>query len=260
MKEFKTLAQYLEESGHADAAIHTRNLGTALRKTGELPSKLGLEITDGKKGGVKEEDILVQIAGEYLIKPHTQELLTSVWQRFWELAASRANVDVEIPALEITEEEIKEIENSGDVLYFVPDNISLEDLGKMFPVIGSHWSVQKSSAVTVASSHKGWRRAEFDLESSHLKTNEDDLEKLFAEKGREGLDLMEFIILREFSKITRGHYLNETETTSRLLSSCIGGRVVGARSGSGGYLGVASGLTPGFRGSSIGGRSSAGVQ
>jgi len=145
-------------------------------------------------------------------------------------------------------------------LYFVPDNISLEDLGKMFPVIGSHWSVQKSSAVTVASSHKGWRRAEFDLESSHLKTNEDDLEKLFAEKGREGLDLMEFIILREFSKITRGHYLNETETTSRLLSSCIGGRVVGARSGSGGYLGVASGLTPGFRGSSIGGRSSAGVQ
>lgn len=196
---------------------------------------------------------------EYKTKPHTPELITTTWQGIWKIWGERAGLAVVVPALAFTQGEIERHEQENDPVFYVPPEVTLPILGKMFPEMRSY-SVQKDSPVTVDSRHIGWRSGQASIDAPNSNTREKDLKDLFAKQGREGMDLREYIILSQSTELLIGRYLDESTTWSRLLGSRREDQVVGAYFNPNGALSVHRRLRPDDRYPSWGGRSSAGVK
>lgn len=205
------------------------------------------------------ERLLSPAIREYNSNPHTPELVRKTWQTIWQVWGRRVGLDITASALALTQEEIEKHEQEVDPVFWVPTKVTLPILGKIFPNMRSY-SMQEGSPVTVENGHINWRSGEASIKAPNSNTTERELEDLFTKQGREGMDLREYIILSQWSKLTTGRHLDEGATWSRLPGSRDGGQVVDAGFDQDGYLYVRWYLRAGDPYPDLGGRSSAEVK
>ncbi|OGH15100.1 MAG: hypothetical protein A2860_00210 [Candidatus Levybacteria bacterium RIFCSPHIGHO2_01_FULL_37_33] len=231
----------------------------------ELKAKHGMEDIAlpelGKNGSKKLKEAVSYVSvllPEYQTGPHTPELITSLWKAIWMDSGRKIDAEIQVPLVDRTEEEIKELEEQGRMMIYVPRGIATQDtrhlLGRIFPKMQGN-SVKEQNPVANEGIESGWFDIESSLNSPNLKTTEEDLRELFKSQGKQGQTLNQYIIGSQFLKLTTGHYFDE-DTYSRLLGSRCGGRVVHASFNRDGRLGVNWVLGPSGRDDRWGGRSS----
>jgi len=191
-------------------------------------------------------DLLSQAVQEFKAKPHTPELITSTWQVVWQNWGERIGFNITVLALDRTQEELRELEKQGRGLAYVPEKLKSEGtrhvLGRIFPKMESD-SVRVGSDynVTNESRRSGWFDYEVRHKAPYLNTTDEQLKKEIASSGKEGMNLTEYIIASQFSKLTTGHYLDEKNWVL-LLASRLGDGVVHARFSPVGFLNVGASL------------------
>ena len=215
----------------------------------------------GKNGSKKPKEAVSYVSAllpEYQTKPHTRELVTSLWKAIWMEEGRKIGAKIQVPLVDRTEEEIKELEEQGRMMIYVPQKVATQGtrhlLGRIFPKMQNH-SVKKDNSVTNEGVEGGWFDIESSPDSPNLKTTEDDLRELFKSQGKQGQSLSQYIVGSQFLKLTTGHYFDEI-TYSRLLDSRYVGYVVYADFGRDGSLFVDWDLDPSDRLDRWGGRSS----
>jgi len=199
-----------------------------------------------------------QAVDAYKSQLRTPELVTKVHQIIWNERGRLVGQTFELPPCPYTQNELKTLEEQGKRVGYLPPQLSTQQgrhlLDGMFPNLQSH-SVREGNTVTNEQNQSGWFDYETSNDAPYLNTTEPQLRKRVAEEGRCLLNLNQYIIAGQDSKLLTGHYLDENATLTR-LGSCVEGRVVGANFDRGGYLNIIWLLESDVRYRRLGGRSS----
>lgn len=211
---------------------------------------------------------LTQVVEEFVTSPHTPELYTQTLQAIWkvrqdQLMQGGALLDLSVTPCPYTQEELDKLEKEGRRLGYLPPPISTQQnrylMGKLWPEMQSYavqQEDQEESPVTNEVDRNGWFDYDARVDGAPYRdTNEKELRKAIEKEGRAGMNLTEYIVASQDSKLFTGHYLDEVPAYVRLLGSRDEGYVVGAHFREDGYLYVIWFLTPQDYGSHLGGRS-----
>lgn len=215
---------------------------------------------------------LAQAIEDYRVaKTHNPELVTSFNTALWAQIAEITGVNVQVPGCPGTEQLIKEMEEKGKGIIFIPEEYAGQAqrylIGAAFKLIDNsyvpdHWSMQPDNPVKNDRVHVGYRFVDMQIEAPNLRTNEKQARDLMGkgkpEEGSDGMNLSEYSLAGLYSKLLTGRYLDEP-SWSRLLSSSDDGRVVDAYFNPRGYFSVSSDWSPEDRNGNLGARFSSGV-
>lgn len=231
-----------------------------LHKQGLLPDELDTTVL---REQVPPVDSLKQVVGEFVTSPHTPELYTATFQQIWRVRQERlmqggTMLDLEVAKCPYTQEEIDELEAEDRRPGVLPFELSTQAnrylLGELWPNMRSY-SVERDHPVTNGANRHGWFDYDAQIDAPYTNTTEDKLREAIEYEERFGMDLNEYIVAGQDSKLLTRKYLDQDRTYVRLLDSRRGGNVVRARFHAGGYLLVYWDLDPRARGSDLGGRS-----
>ena len=178
---------------------------------------------------------LEEATREYKNKPTDPECLTQFMQSFWQEAGQRIGKNIIVDNFPLTSKEIKEKQEKGYMAIFVPEGVTLVDLGGMFPQMKST-AVQEGNSIEDVVNNSGWLWVEASGDAPNRNTTQGQLEKKFKKEGKQGQSLKTYIIGGQISKLLTDKYFDQRQTSSRLLDSSWGGRVLRAYFESGGYL------------------------
>lgn len=257
----------------------TREAELGLRKTGDprdaayadviagILRARGKDISPPKtlisKEGLTDSDLFNLMLIEYKQNPHNPETVTQTFQAIWRvrqgmLRAERVDLEFSVPECPYTEEQLKHLERLGRRVGYLPEELATQAsrhlMAKIWPQMGSR-SVQEGNTVTNGVNRSGWFDYEAQVGAPHLDTTEDSLRKAVKKEERLGMNLNEYIIASQDSKLLTGKYLDEALTWIRLLGSRDKGDVVRVGFDADGYLAVGWNLHPQDRNSDLGGRS-----
>ena len=202
--------------------------------------------------------ILEHAVQEHNSKLHTPESVTKYWQTLWQVWEARAGLVIPVPNFPDTKEGLAEHERKGDKVIYVPEDLSTQEdrylLAKIWPEMGSY-STEKGNTVKNQISRSGYLYIETSVDAPNLNINEEELKELFESQGREGMNLTEYIIGSQDSKLISGRYFDEGSTVSSLLGSRRLARVVYANFVPDGRLEAVSSIGRRNRNLNLGGRS-----
>lgn len=205
--------------------------------------------------------ILQQAVTEYIANPHNPEVVTASFHAIWHVRAEklkRVGVEITLPGDGYSEEELKRLEANGRRPGYLPPELATQEarhlLAVIWPEMGS-FSVKEGNPVTNEENLSGWFDYEASVDAPFTNTTEDQLRKAIKKEGKNGINLNEYIVAGEDSKLLTGRYLNEGKTGVRLLGSRYGGGVVEAYFDSYGLLTVGSILSPQYHDRGLAGRS-----
>lgn len=205
---------------------------------------------------------LEKVVREFVSTPHTPELYTVTFQAIWkgnQAILKQAGVDLKltVPECPYTKEELLKLEEEGRRVGYLPVELSTQKsrhlMAKIWPQMQSH-SVKEGNQVTNEIDAFGWFDYEASIDAPYTGTNEAQLKDEFKRQGREVLNLNQYIVASQDSKLFTGEYLDQNNTWVRLLGSRFGGSVVYARFHGDGRLNVFSRLRPRFHNEDLGGR------
>jgi len=206
----------------------------------------------------KPQDVLSLTVREFKASPLTPELVTKTFQTIWQVRGESAGLEVVVAPCDRSAKELRELAKAGRRIGYLPEQSMTQEnrplFAKMFPQLGSH-SVQEGNSVTNEANRFGWFDYEASVDAPYLDTTEDQLRERIAADGRLEMNVSEYIVASEDSKLFTGKFLDQGNTWARLLGSRDGGKVVFAGLGSGGGLLVGWGLDPQGHGPDVGGRS-----
>jgi len=267
--EYLRHIQEAEKAGNAEGVALLRDqqaVFNAARDAGlvtELPVTSSEDYAAGESEPVASQIERSLLVAEYKSQPHTPELVTATFQTIWDDRAERV-ADLlggslaSVAGVDRTQEEIAQLEAEGRRLGYVPPELATQDkrhiLGVMFPEMQCN-GVRAGNTVSNEQVRVGWFDYEAAIEGPHPDKTERELEVIFARTGRSGMNLTEYVIAGQDSKLFTGKYLDQGTTSSRLPGSRNGGRVVNADFYPDGYLYVSSHLLPDSHYPSLRGRS-----
>lgn len=193
------------------------------------------------------------------------ELTTFDFQQIWadrENKLRKAGVDLKItiPACPYTREELAQLERKCRRVGYLPQSLATQETRHLLVLIWPEMkgcSVQKGNTVTNTMVRSGW----FDYETDLFAPNEDktikQIEELFKSQGREGMNLNEYIVASQDSRVFALRHLDQLQgfLWSRLLGSRHEGHVVCAQFNIFGNLYVGWDRRPGFHYRDLGSRS-----
>lgn len=197
---------------------------------------------------------LEEATREYKNSLSRPESLTRFMRSFWAEAGQRIGKEYVVSEFPLKSQEIQERTKNGQMAIFVPDEISLVDLGRMFPKMES-WAVAEGNSVDDRISNSGWLWIESSIDAPNRNTTEEQLEDIFKKVKRQGQSLRTYIIGGQISKLLTDKYFDEGSNWSRLLGSCVGDRVLCPDFRSDGRLDVHSILRSWLSEWNLGGRS-----
>ncbi len=207
---------------------------------------------------------LEKVVREFGTTPHTPELYTSTFQAIWSAnqeILNRAGIAIEfsIPECPLTKEQLLKLEKERRSVGLLPRELFTQEsrrfMAIIWPQMQSH-SLKEENTVTNKVNRSGWFNYESAIDAPYPNTTEKSLKNAVKKEKRHGMNLNEYIIASQDSKLFTGKYLDETSTWVRLLGSRDGGNVVDARFNADGYLYVRSSRFPRYHSSHLGGRSS----
>jgi len=191
---------------------------------------------------------------EYKNNPNSPEALTQFMCSFWAEAGQKTGKTYTVDNFPLIAEEIKERTKKGQMAIFVPAEVRMVDLGKMFPEMGE-LAVQKVNSAVDTVGNSGWVWIEPFINAPNTDTTQEQLEDKFKKEGRQGQSLRSYIVGGQISKLLTGKYFDEGITWSRLLGSCDVGGVLSAGFNPDGSLDVDSVWGPDSHTEYMGGRS-----
>lgn len=181
------------------------------------------------------------------------------WQGLWNIWGACAGMeDIQVSKCDRSEEEIQRIKKRGGLLIFVPKEMSAPEgfqiLQKIFPEMDVERSELTANLKSQYQQH-GWLEIESSIDAPYTDTTEDQLRKIFKEKGRTGAALNTYLVASQFNRLIKGFYFDQDHISSRLLGTSCGDKIVDARFGLEGNLIISSNLDPERRSRFVGGRS-----
>lgn len=210
----RTAPEYTEGADQVSALVRRLEAVGRLPKNIPVSVRKPVELTEF----VIEEDEVFFTALDYRQATEqnvlTPEMVNIFWQTAWRVWGEKIGEKIVIPELDISKLKLRLLESTAVPPYFIP-NISVVHLETIFPHFRNNILLGPSSLVK----NKGWRSGEASLIAPHLNDPEQTLRKNFQERGRDGMDIREYIILSQFTRLTRGYFLDQGNTWSRLLGS-----------------------------------------
>lgn len=182
-------------------------------------------------------DLIGPAIAEYKSQPLTPELVNKTWQTLWTEWGKRIGQTFDVPACDRTTEELVKLKKENKGVLLIPDNVSLVDLGKIFPQM-QNWAVQEGTTVGNDHNKGGSIDIEMDLDSPNRNDTERGAAFSLEEEERNGQRLTTYIIGSQWSKLLTNHYFDENTFSSRLLGSRSDGSLVYAGFHSDGRLRV----------------------
>lgn len=225
-----------------------------------VPEDFPHDIFPAKKSDASEghKDSLLQAVKEFKTNPLTPELVTATFQTLWHVRGESVGVEVVVSPCDRSAQELAELTKAGRRIGYLPEQAGTQKdrplLAKMFPQLRSY-SVEEGNPVVNEANRSGWFDYEASIDAPYVNTTEDQLRKKVTEEARLGMNLNEYIVASEDSKLFTGKFLDQDSTWVRLLGSRRDGGVVSADFGSGGYVDVYSLLKSGNHDPFLGGRS-----
>src|ERR1035437_8020405 len=131
-----------------------------------------------QKEGETQISALEQTAIEYKNKPTDPELLTRLMREFWTAAGQRIGKSIAVDEFLFTATEIEARAKKGQVAIFVPAEVSIVDLGNMFPKMGS-WLTREQNPIFDKFNSAGWLWVEGSDNSPNRNTTQGQLEEQF---------------------------------------------------------------------------------
>jgi len=184
------------------------------------------------------ENIITQVIEEFNKGSLTPELATKTFQTIWQVRGESTGTKVIVPPCNRTAEELTERIKAGRRIGYLPEQ-----------------------AVTQKGSRFGWFDYEARIEPPYVNTTEAQLRKIVASESERlkinllGMNLDEYIVAGNDSKLFTGRYLDEGPTMSRLLGGrCDDGKVAIAYFDPKGYLRIRSYFGSRANGPGLGGR------
>jgi len=198
--------------------------------------------------------LLEEATREHKNNPDDPKRLTDLYITFWAKYGQIIGKICTVDTYPLGSREIREGIKKEQRDIFKPANVSLVDLGRMFPKMGG-WAVAEGNSVVDTINNSGWLRIEASVDAPNRNTTQGQLEEKFRKERKQGQSLRTYIIGGQTSKLLTDKYFDQGINWSRLPGSCRGGRVLDSRFHSVGSLYVYSHLHPGYRHEFIGGRS-----
>ncbi len=201
-------------------------------------------------------DLLAQAIKEKLSTP---ELVTSFWRTKLQADGKRAGIDIVVPDCDWSAEAIQRpmIDKDGNLILgmLVPalDELTLPLLGRMYPLMRSY-AVAENTPITDTHETRGYIKVYASVDAPNRDTTQTQLEEFARKQGYIGARLRTYILASQASKDFTGKYLDQEDTSSKLLGSLRGGGVLSAYFRPDGFLDVIWGLGPEGHGSRLGGR------
>lgn len=167
------------------------------------------------------ENPLTRVIKEYKTQPHTPELVTATWDRVWQVWGERIDSKFAVPPLDRTPEELEAIEQSGNMMVYVPEKQASHEnrhlFGKIFPRMLDERGEKVIARVINKHNQGGWYDIETRLASLVYSTEETLAKKLLIpellkSQKRAGQRLGTYIIGSQFSKEVTGYYFDENST------------------------------------------------
>lgn len=181
----------------------------------------------------KDIALLEKATEEYKNSPRTPESETKYWQARWKAYG----LEIEVQSCDRTMKELKKLKRKGRKLIYVPKELAAPEglilLGKMHPMMG--WNAEKGKNIINESSTFGWIDVESTRHAPKTGSTEAELRERYKKQGRIGMNLPVYIIASQDSKDRYGKYFDEKIWT-QLPGSSIGGRILVAGFGEGGFL------------------------
>ena len=196
-------------------------------------------------------DEMVEVIRQYEAQRHTPELLTATFQAIWkEREAKVADLLTEplapVEPCTYTQEQIDELEKADRRIGYMPSEFAQKRnvLRVIFKGMWGPPDTTSKNSVTNDNQPAGW--FDYDAQMSVPNTNmtEADLRNKFKAENREGMNLNQYIIAGQDSKLLTGKYLDQGTTWTRLLASRLdGGVTILARFNPDGKLDMRTGRT-----------------
>lgn len=220
-----------------------------------IERELGNSGKEGEAQKVSEQTLgLEEVTRENKKNLVSPEYLTQFMRNFWVEAGQRVGKNIVVDNFPLTAKEIKEKAKGGQMAIFVPDGLTREDLGKMFPKMKS-WATQEENLVVDEVNNSGWLWIEASVDAPNRNTTQGQLEEKFRKEGKQGQSLRTYIIGSQISKLLTDHYFDEGPIWLRLLGSCFEDGVLYSSFNLGGGLHVCSVWVPEYHAEYMGGRS-----
>lgn len=205
---------------------------------------------------------LKEIIIEYKTKPHTPELLTKMFKAIWKyredkLRKNKVDIILTVQDCPLSQAEIEKLESEGRKISYLPPELSAQSsrhlMAKIWPKM-KHLSCAKGNLFENNMERFGWFDYEGRTDFVNSTLTEPELVTLFEQQGRLGMNLNEYIVASQDSKLFTRNYLDQN-TWSRLPGTRVKGKMVDACFGNFGLLIAYRNLEPGFIDPRLGGRS-----
>jgi len=187
---------------------------------------------------------------ELLKGPDLPKKLTKIMSYFWEISGQRIGKKYKVDKFPSTVEDIREKnEKEGRIPIFVPHEINLIDLGRIFTFLGSRYArskvvaalgskyIAEGSPVIDTVNNFGWLWVEGSNLAPNRGASPKELEDMFRMQGRQGQSLRTYIVGGLIRKFFMGDFFDtqpifeergSRKTSSMLLGSSIEGRFIHA--------------------------------
>lgn len=161
----------------------------------------------------------------------TPETLTELHQSIWSERGSRIGLDITVSPCPYTAAELADLDAAGRRVGYLPPEVAYRSnrhlLGEIFPAMDCY-SLQPSNEVENLVTRPGWFDYEAAIDAPYGDTTEHQLLEQVAADGRQLINMNQYIVASQDSRLFTGHYLDERRTWPR-IGILVTGRIVCVR-------------------------------
>jgi hypothetical protein len=153
--------------------------------------------------------------------------MTGAMRSFWEMCGRTLGRKYRVEKFPLKWEDIVDKFHENRVAIFIPPEVTLPDLAKLFPNLKSKYLSDPGLVVNKVN-NSGWLWIDQSPIAPNREASVDELEALFLQQGRQGQSLRTYVIGAVMSKFFNGKHfdeniymgMNQQDTSSMLLGSC----------------------------------------
>ncbi|MFS8159369.1 MAG: hypothetical protein ACMG6E_03990, partial [Candidatus Roizmanbacteria bacterium] len=187
-ENLRSIADQLDEKHPIGAAL-IRGMARTLKEYNLIPDRISPQVVMDDRTTELKRALNTLLSIE---KPKPEDL-SAYWATRWSVLAERARLEITVPPCDRTAKEIEALKKEGRRLVYVPDTITLVDLGKIHPEMRSS-SLQPNAGIQDESDTYGWLDVEAGVDCSYLGTTEAQLRRMLEEKGVSGMREKTYIV------------------------------------------------------------------
>lgn len=236
-REFE-LASELPENQDASKRFAIHEAEAILLKAG-VSMPLGISVEEQYR--IEANSQLDEIGEMWKSQPHTPEVVVDVNRRIFEVVKDYIGIPFSMPeAFPADTESIVEHEAKGENALYLPAELSTDesrgDLLGAFKIFDKYFDLRTSPRASIISpknvnQHSGWRWISATPDVPNLGISPANAKRFVRQRGYEGIDLNEYMMLGLFMKSTTGAFPDSRISRETMLLNskdkdwfCCGGR------------------------------------